>query len=101
MRYAIADDAETAEADIDKAAKGLRKAEAGSIRLPNFTMPPLMNNHGAYIGSLGNVCRWLAERAERAERAEALMGTYVLIGEALHGLILRLRDAVGIHDFRQ
>ena len=95
MRYAIADDAETAEADIDKAAKGLRKAEAGSIRLPNFTMPPLMNNHGAYIGSLGNVCRWLAERAE------ALMGTYVLIGEALHGLILRLRDAVGIHDFRQ
>jgi electron-transferring-flavoprotein dehydrogenase len=35
-----------------------------SIRLPNFTMPPLMSNHGAYIGSLGNVCRWLAGRAE-------------------------------------
>ncbi len=35
-----------------------------SIRLPNFAMPPLMNNHGAYIGSLGNVCRWLATRAE-------------------------------------
>ena len=38
---------------------------AGSaIRLPNFMMPPLMNNHHCYIGSLGNVCRWLARKAE-------------------------------------
>ena len=37
---------------------------AVSIRLPNFAMPPLMNNHGNYIVSLGNVCRWLAGRAE-------------------------------------
>ena len=36
----------------------------GDVRLPNFLMPPLMNNHGAYIVSLGNVCRWLAEQAE-------------------------------------
>lgn len=36
----------------------------GSIRLPNFAMPPLMGNHGNYIVSLGNVCRWLAEKAE-------------------------------------
>ena len=27
-------------------------------------MPPLMNNHGNYIVSLGNVCRWLAAKAE-------------------------------------
>ena len=27
-------------------------------------MPPLMSNHGNYIGSLGNVCRWLATKAE-------------------------------------
>jgi electron-transferring-flavoprotein dehydrogenase len=27
-------------------------------------MPPLMNNHGNYIVSLGNVCRWLAGHAE-------------------------------------
>ena len=27
-------------------------------------MPPLMSNHGNYIVSLGNVCRWLAEQAE-------------------------------------
>ena len=38
--------------------------EAGSIRLPNFAMPPLMNNHGNYIVSMGNVCRWMAEQAE-------------------------------------
>ncbi len=36
----------------------------GSIRLPNFMMPPLMNNHGNYIVSLGNVCRWMATHAE-------------------------------------
>ncbi len=34
------------------------------IRLPNFAMPPLMHNHHCYIGSLGNVCRWLATKAE-------------------------------------
>ena len=38
---------------------------AGSIRLPNFMMPPLMNNHGNFIVSLGNVCRWLAEKPKR------------------------------------
>ncbi|MEE9272819.1 MAG: electron transfer flavoprotein-ubiquinone oxidoreductase [Robiginitomaculum sp.] len=32
--------------------------------IPNFIMPPLMRNHGNYIVSLGNVCRWLAEQAE-------------------------------------
>ncbi|MBY5518798.1 electron transfer flavoprotein-ubiquinone oxidoreductase [Rhizobium leguminosarum] len=37
---------------------------AGSVRLPNVLMPPLMNNHGNYIVSLGNVCRWLATKAE-------------------------------------
>ncbi|MGO6882994.1 electron transfer flavoprotein-ubiquinone oxidoreductase [Rhizobium ruizarguesonis] len=37
---------------------------AGSIRLPNALMPPLMNNQGNYIVSLGNVCRWLAAHAE-------------------------------------
>jgi electron-transferring-flavoprotein dehydrogenase len=36
----------------------------GGIRLPNFAMPPLMGNHGNFIVSLGNVCRWLATKAE-------------------------------------
>lgn len=34
------------------------------IKLPNFAMPSLMDNHHCYIGSLGNVCRWLAPKAE-------------------------------------
>ncbi len=38
--------------------------QAGGVRLPNFMMPRLMSNHGNYIVSLGNVCRWLAEQAE-------------------------------------
>ena len=37
---------------------------SGSVRLPNFLMPPLMNNHGNYAVSLGNLCRWLAQQAE-------------------------------------
>jgi electron-transferring-flavoprotein dehydrogenase len=37
---------------------------AGGIRLPNALMPKLMDNHGNFVGSLGNVCRWLAARAE-------------------------------------
>jgi electron-transferring-flavoprotein dehydrogenase len=32
-----------------------------AIRLPT---PPQMNNHGNYIASLGNLCRWLAQQAE-------------------------------------
>ncbi|MEO1551367.1 MAG: electron transfer flavoprotein-ubiquinone oxidoreductase [Pseudomonadota bacterium] len=41
--------------------------ESGHIRIPNFPMPPLMNNHGNYIVSMGNVCRWMAEQAEALE----------------------------------
>src|SRR4051794_25648545 len=37
---------------------------ARGLRLPNFLMPPLMSNHGNYVVSLGNVCRWLATKAE-------------------------------------
>ena len=37
----------------------------GNIRVPNLLMPPLMGNHGNYIASLGNVCRWLATQAEQ------------------------------------
>lgn len=38
--------------------------EAGKIRVPNWPMPKLMSNHGNYIVSMGNVCRWMAEQAE-------------------------------------
>jgi electron-transferring-flavoprotein dehydrogenase len=38
--------------------------ETSALRLPNFMMPPLMNNHGNFIVSLGSVCKWLATKAE-------------------------------------
>ncbi|MGH6736426.1 MAG: electron transfer flavoprotein-ubiquinone oxidoreductase [Methyloceanibacter sp.] len=38
--------------------------ETGGVRLPNIFMPPLMSNHGCYTGSLGSLCKWLAEQAE-------------------------------------
>ncbi|MBV9531505.1 MAG: electron transfer flavoprotein-ubiquinone oxidoreductase [Bradyrhizobium sp.] len=37
---------------------------SGAIRLPNFIMPPLMDNHHCFTGSLGNLCRYLARKAE-------------------------------------
>ncbi|WP_415036896.1 electron transfer flavoprotein-ubiquinone oxidoreductase [Azonexus sp.] len=36
-------------------------SESGAIKLPT---PPQMSNHGNYIVSLGNFCRWLGEQAE-------------------------------------
>jgi electron-transferring-flavoprotein dehydrogenase len=38
--------------------------EGGKMRIPNRVMPPLMDNHGNYIVSMGNVCRWLGQQAE-------------------------------------
>ena len=33
---------------------------AGKVRIPNWVMPPQMSNHGNYIVSMANVCRWMA-----------------------------------------
>jgi electron-transferring-flavoprotein dehydrogenase len=37
---------------------------SAALRLPNFLLPPLMSNHGNFIVSLGDVCRYLAKKAE-------------------------------------
>ena len=44
-----------------KTDKFMYLTKSGSFRLPT---PPQMNNHGNYIISLGNFCRWLGEQAE-------------------------------------
>ena len=36
----------------------------GGIELPNFLLPDCVLNHGNYIVSLGDLCRWLAQQAE-------------------------------------
>ena len=61
--------------------------EAGQLRIPNMLMPPLMNNHGNYIVSMGNVCRWLAEQAEE-------MGVEVFPGMACSELVYGDNDEV-------
>lgn len=43
----------------------LLKDEATAKRLPNGITPKTMQNHGNYIVSMGNICRWLAEQAEQ------------------------------------
>ena len=53
---------------------------AGQVRIPNWPMPPLMSNHGKYIVSMGNVCRWLAEQAEA-------LGVEVFPGMAASALV--------------
>lgn len=35
-----------------------------ATRVPDFFVPKTMHNHGNYIISLGNLCRWLAQQAE-------------------------------------
>tara|TARA_R110002074_G_scaffold63594_14_gene152407 strand:+ start:2859 stop:4508 length:1650 start_codon:yes stop_codon:yes gene_type:complete len=54
--------------------------EAGQVRIPNLPMPPLMSNHGNYIVSMGNVCRWMAEQAEA-------MGVEIFPGMACSELV--------------
>jgi electron-transferring-flavoprotein dehydrogenase len=44
--------------------KMLILTKSNGIRVPNFSFPKEFDNHGNYIVSLGNVCRWLGEQAE-------------------------------------
>ncbi|QPD00153.1 electron transfer flavoprotein-ubiquinone oxidoreductase [Qipengyuania soli] len=39
-------------------------SETGKSDMPHLIMPPFLSNDGNYTGSLGNLCRWLAEQAE-------------------------------------
>ncbi|UZK69939.1 electron transfer flavoprotein-ubiquinone oxidoreductase [Sphingomonas sp. S1-29] len=39
-------------------------SKKGKSSLPEFALPPIMHNEGCYTGSLGSLCRWLAEQAE-------------------------------------
>jgi electron-transferring-flavoprotein dehydrogenase len=58
-----------------------------AIPLPAIMMPPLMNNHHCYIGSLGNVCRWLARKAEA-------LGVEIYPGFAAVEVLYDEKDAV-------
>ena len=54
----------------------------GGFRLPNFIMPPLMNNHGKYVVSMGAVTRWMGDKAES-------LGVEIFPGMACSELVYR------------
>src|SRR5215469_9991814 len=56
--------------------------ENGELPLPMFALPPFMHNHGCYIASLANVCRWLGTEAEA-------LGVEIYPGFAASDLTLR------------
>ncbi len=56
----------------------------GELPLPVFAMPPFMHNHGNYIASLANVCRWLGTQAEElgVEVYPGMAASELVFGEA-------------------
>lgn len=63
---------------------------SGDLRLPNFILPPFMHNEGNFIGSLGNVTRYLAQRAEQ-------MGVEIYPGFAASELLYNnVGEVIGI-----
>jgi len=42
-------------------------SKTGKFAIPHLATPGFMHNKGTYTGSLGNLCRWLAEKAEELE----------------------------------
>ena len=60
---------------------------AGKVKIPNFFLPPLMSNHGNYIVSMANVCRWLSEYAES-------LGVEIFPGMACSDLVYDANEAL-------
>jgi electron-transferring-flavoprotein dehydrogenase len=58
-------------------------SEKGGFRVPNALLPGCFLNHGNYIVSLGNLCRWLAQQAEAlgVEIYPGFAGAEVLFNE--------------------
>ena len=62
--------------------------KSGKVSMPHLMMPPFMSNDGNYTGSLGNLCRWLAEQAEA-------LGVMVFPGFPAADVIIDENGAVG------
>jgi electron-transferring-flavoprotein dehydrogenase len=58
--------------------------ESSSFGTPNFLLPACFKNHGNYVVSLGNVCRWLGQQAESlgVEIFPGFAAAEVLVDEA-------------------
>ena len=64
-------------------------SESKSWTIPHKLMPPLMNNKGNYIASLGDVCRWLAEQAEN-------LGVEIYAGFAAQEMLYENNRVIGV-----
>ncbi|MDR2187460.1 MAG: electron transfer flavoprotein-ubiquinone oxidoreductase [Azonexus sp.] len=82
--------------------------EKGGLRIPNPLLPPPFHNHGNYVISLGNLCRWMGEQAESlgVEIYPGFAGAEVLYGDGdrVEGVITgdmgRLRDGSAGPNFQ-
>src|SRR5690554_2523109 len=67
----------------------LLRTQDKATKIPNIFVPKNMHNHGNYIISLGNLCRWLAEQAEQ-------LGVEVYPGFAASEIIMENGQVKGI-----
>ena len=65
----------------------LALTKSSAFGIPTWPMPRLMHNHGNYVGSLGNLCRWLATEAEA-------LGVEIYPGMAASEIVYDERGAV-------
>ncbi len=58
-----------------------------SFKVPNFLLPQCFRNHGNYVISLGNICRWLGQQAES-------LGVEIFPGFAAAGVLYNADGSV-------
>jgi electron-transferring-flavoprotein dehydrogenase len=61
----------------------------GAFKTPNFLLPDCFKNHGNYVVSLGNVCRWLGQQAEA-------LGVEIFPGFAATEVLFEGRSVKGV-----
>jgi electron-transferring-flavoprotein dehydrogenase len=60
-----------------------------SLQVPNALLPACFKNHGNFVVSLGNVCRWLAQQAEA-------LGVEIFPGFAANEILFNGDRVVGV-----
>jgi electron-transferring-flavoprotein dehydrogenase len=63
--------------------------EKGAIETPQWLLPACFRNHGNYVVSLGNLCRWLARQAEA-------LGVEIFPGFAAAEILYREEKVIGV-----
>ena len=72
--------------------KFLVLTESSSMTIPNLLLPPQLDNHGNYVISLSQLCRWMATQAEElgVEIYPGFAASEVLVEDgAVRGIVTR------------